>query len=82
MGCCFFKNDIDNLQPPKKTFFEFSLKDIDGVETSLSKFKGSKAFICVNVACSCGLTSSNYSELVELYKTYKYKLDYFIEIKV
>ena len=47
------------------------MKDIDGVDTSLSKFKGKKAIICVNVACSCGLTSNNYSELVELYKKYR-----------
>ncbi|CAK56203.1 unnamed protein product (macronuclear) [Paramecium tetraurelia] len=70
MGCLFFKSAVDNLQPPKKSFFEFQLKDIDGVDTSLSKFKGKKVIICVNVACSCGLTSGNYSELVALYKKY------------
>ncbi|CAD8063040.1 unnamed protein product [Paramecium sonneborni] len=70
MGALFFKKGVDKLQPTTKSFFEFELNNIDGQRTKLSQFKGKKAYICVNVACSCGLTSSNYSELVELYKTY------------
>ena len=59
---------MDKLEAPTKSFFEFELNNIDGEKTKLSKFQGKKAYICVNVACFCGLTSSNYIELVELYK--------------
>lgn len=33
MGSVFFKKGVDKLQPPTKTFFEFELKNIDGVNT-------------------------------------------------
>lgn len=39
----------------------------------LSSFKDAKAIIAVNVACACGLTSSNYEQLVALYNQYKDK---------
>nr|AYQ93004.1 glutathione peroxidase 7 [Rhodiola crenulata] len=55
-----------------KTIHDFTVKDIDGKEVSLSKFKG-KALLIVNVASQCGLTSSNYSELTQLYSKYKAK---------
>ncbi|KAM3131090.1 hypothetical protein pb186bvf_016788 [Paramecium bursaria] len=70
MGQVFFKTDSDKLQPTDKTFFQFKLNDIDGNEVQLSKFQGKKAYICVNVACACGLTSDNYKDLVDLYKKY------------
>ncbi|CAM8895218.1 unnamed protein product [Rhodiola kirilowii] len=54
------------------TIHDFTVKDIDGKEVSLSKFKG-KALLIVNVASQCGLTSSNYSELTQLYSKYKAK---------
>lgn len=55
-----------------KTIHDFIVKDIDGKEVSLSKFKG-KALLVVNVASQCGLTSSNYTELTQLYNKYKAK---------
>ncbi|KAM3131091.1 hypothetical protein pb186bvf_016789 [Paramecium bursaria] len=70
MGSIFFKTATDKLQPTDKNFFQLRLKDIDGVETELEKFAGRKAYICVNVACSCGLTSDNYKDLVDLYKKF------------
>ncbi|KAL3633425.1 glutathione peroxidase gpx1 [Castilleja foliolosa] len=53
-----------------KTIHDFTVKDIDGTDVSLSKFKG-KALLIVNVASRCGLTSSNYTELSQIYDKYK-----------
>ncbi|PON68657.1 Glutathione peroxidase [Trema orientale] len=53
-----------------KTLYDFTVKDIDGKETPLSKFKG-KVLLIVNVASKCGLTTGNYSELSHLYEKYK-----------
>lgn len=46
-------------------------KDIDGNLFKFSELKNKKAIIVVNVACKCGLTGSQYTGLVELYKKYK-----------
>ncbi|KAK9077814.1 hypothetical protein SSX86_006152 [Deinandra increscens subsp. villosa] len=46
------------------------MQDIDRKEVPLSKFKG-KVLLVVNVASQCGLTSSNYPELSQLYNKYK-----------
>ncbi|KAK6129814.1 hypothetical protein DH2020_036448 [Rehmannia glutinosa] len=54
----------------EKTIHDFTVKDIDGNDVSLSKFKG-RVLLIVNVASKCGLTSSNYSELSHLYEKYK-----------
>ncbi|XP_021746311.1 probable phospholipid hydroperoxide glutathione peroxidase isoform X1 [Chenopodium quinoa] len=54
----------------EQTIHDFTVKDIDGNDVALSKFKG-KVLLCVNVASKCGLTSSNYSELSHLYEKYK-----------
>ncbi|KNA15107.1 hypothetical protein SOVF_101230 [Spinacia oleracea] len=54
----------------EQTIHDFTVKDIDGKDVALSKFKG-KALLIVNVASKCGLTSSNYSELSQVYEKYK-----------
>ncbi|XP_048227594.1 phospholipid hydroperoxide glutathione peroxidase 1, chloroplastic isoform X1 [Ricinus communis] len=54
----------------EKSIHEYTVKDIDGKDVPLSKFKG-KALLIVNVASKCGLTSSNYTELSHLYEKYK-----------
>ncbi|CAN8284215.1 unnamed protein product [Cochlearia groenlandica] len=54
----------------EKTVHDFTVKDIDGKDVSLNKFKG-KVMLIVNVASRCGLTSSNYSELSHLYEKYR-----------
>lgn len=54
----------------EKSVHDFTVKDIDGKDVALSKFKG-KALLIVNVASKCGLTSSNYSELTHIYEKYK-----------
>ncbi|KAI3996665.1 hypothetical protein MKX01_009497 [Papaver californicum] len=54
----------------EKSIHDFSVKDIDGKEVSLSKFKG-KVLLIVNVASRCGLTTSNYTELSHIYNKYR-----------
>ncbi|KAG6485202.1 probable phospholipid hydroperoxide glutathione peroxidase [Zingiber officinale] len=54
----------------EKSIYDFTVKDIDGKDVSLSKFKG-KVLLFVNVASQCGLTSSNYTELSHIYDKYK-----------
>ncbi|KAI3756182.1 hypothetical protein L1987_55998 [Smallanthus sonchifolius] len=53
-----------------KSIYDFTVKDIDRKDVPLSKFKG-KVLLIVNVASQCGLTSSNYSELTQIYSKYK-----------
>ncbi|KAF8035657.1 hypothetical protein BT93_C1630 [Corymbia citriodora subsp. variegata] len=54
----------------EKTLYDFTVKDIDRNDVSLSKFKG-KVLLIVNVASKCGLTTSNYKELSHIYEKYK-----------
>uniref|UniRef100_A0A915PPU2 Glutathione peroxidase n=1 Tax=Setaria digitata TaxID=48799 RepID=A0A915PPU2_9BILA len=55
-----------------KTVYNFTMKDAEGKEVSLDKYRG-KPLIIVNVASQCGLTNSNYTELKELMEHYKDK---------
>ena len=57
---------------------DYTLKDIDGKEVDLSKYKG-KVVMFVNVASACGLTPQ-YAGLQELYE--KYQKDGFVLIGV
>ncbi|GLJ42248.1 hypothetical protein SUGI_0874430 [Cryptomeria japonica] len=50
--------------------YDFTVKDIRGNDVDLSIYKG-KALLIVNVASECGLTTSNYKEMNELYAKYK-----------
>ncbi|TMW69169.1 hypothetical protein Poli38472_001325 [Pythium oligandrum] len=52
------------------SFWEFTVKDIEGKDISLSTFQDSKAILLVNVASACGYTESNYKELQVLYEKY------------
>ncbi|KAL6911946.1 hypothetical protein ACP4OV_000751 [Aristida adscensionis] len=49
---------------------DFTVKDASGKDVDLSTYKG-KVLLIVNVASQCGLTSSNYTELSQLYEKYK-----------
>lgn len=51
------------------SIFDFTMKNIDGQETSLAKFKG-KVVLVVNVASQCGYTPQ-YAGLEALYEKYK-----------
>ncbi|EAR82654.2 glutathione peroxidase (macronuclear) [Tetrahymena thermophila SB210] len=55
------------------SIFDVRAIDIDGNECQLSKFKGKKAYLIVNVASKCGFTSTNYKQLYEIYKNYSDK---------
>ncbi|XP_010670824.2 probable phospholipid hydroperoxide glutathione peroxidase [Beta vulgaris subsp. vulgaris] len=65
-----FSSGVYARAATEKTIHDFTVKDIDGKDVALSKFKG-KALLIVNVASQCGLTSSNYTELSHLYEKYK-----------
>jgi glutathione peroxidase len=54
-----------------KTFFDFTVKSIDGSEYSLSQLKGKKIMV-VNTASKCGFTPQ-YETLQKLYQDYKDK---------
>ena len=53
------------------SIYDFKVKDIDGKEVSLEKYKG-KTLLIVNVASKCGFTSQ-YEGLEKLYNEYKDK---------
>ena len=53
------------------SIYNFEVKDIDGKEVSLEKYKG-KVLLIVNVASKCGFTSQ-YEGLEKLYNKYKDK---------
>ncbi len=54
-----------------KTIYDYTVKDINGKEISLSEYKG-KTLLIVNVASKCGFTPQ-YKDLEVLYKNYKDK---------
>ncbi len=55
----------------QKTVYDFTVKDIDGKDVSLSQYKG-KVLLIVNVASMCGNTPQ-YKDIETLYKKYKSK---------
>lgn len=52
------------------SIYDFVVTDIDGKDVEMSKYKG-KVLLIVNVASACGLTTTNYKELAEIYSKYK-----------
>lgn len=55
-------------EEPVKSIYDFTMKDIDGKELSLSAFRG-KVLLVVNVASKCGFTRQ-YSGLEKLYQAH------------
>lgn len=53
----------------QNSFYDFTVKDIDGNDFNLSSLKGKKVLV-VNTASKCGLTPQ-YKELQHIYETYK-----------
>lgn len=67
----FHKKGSESFSHEKEepnSLFDFSVNDINGKLKQLKSYKGKvKCFIVVNVACKCGLTSTNYQQLVDIY---------------
>mmetsp|Transcript_16044 Transcript_16044/g.27659 ORF Transcript_16044/g.27659 Transcript_16044/m.27659 type:complete len:164 (+) Transcript_16044:33-524(+) len=55
-----------------ESLFGYKVLDLSKREFDLSQLKG-KVVLIVNVASQCGLTDSNYKQLVDLYTQYKSK---------
>ncbi len=53
----------------RMSFYDFSVKNIDSKEISMSEYRG-KVLLIVNVASECGFTPQ-YEGLEKLYQTYK-----------
>ena len=60
-----------SLEAQNKSFYDFTVKTIDGKDFPLSSLKGKKVVV-VNVASKCGLTPQ-YAQLEKLYEKYKDK---------
>lgn len=60
-----------SLKAQHQSFYDFTVKTIDGKAYPLSQLKGKKVLV-VNVASKCGLTLQ-YAQLQELYEKYKDK---------
>ncbi|KAL3833503.1 hypothetical protein ACJIZ3_008239 [Penstemon smallii] len=53
-----------------QSIHDFTVQDVKGNDVNLGIYKG-KVLLIVNVASQCGLTTSNYTELAQLYEKYK-----------
>lgn len=60
-----------SLEAQNKSFYDFTVKTIDGKDFPLSSLKGKKVLV-VNVASKCGLTPQ-YAQLETLYEKYRDK---------
>lgn len=65
------KYDNDTFTNVPTSFWDITVKDIDGAEKTLNDYKGAKAYLIVNVASACGLTKSNYEQLTPIYNAHK-----------
>ncbi|CAG9762839.1 unnamed protein product [Ceutorhynchus assimilis] len=61
-----------NVSAKESSVYDFTVKDIQGNDVKLDKYKG-KVLLIVNVASNCGLTETNYKQLNELYDKYQEK---------
>lgn len=68
----FTKPSTDSKAMNKKSFYDFTMKSIDGKEIDFSIYKGKKVLL-VNTASECGFTPQ-YNELEELHTNYAAKL--------
>ncbi len=66
---CLMLHSGLNAKENSMSIYDFSVKDIEGKEVSMSKYEG-KVLLIVNVASECGFTPQ-YEGLEKLYQTYK-----------
>ncbi|RZC57548.1 hypothetical protein C5167_004849 [Papaver somniferum] len=65
-----FSEMASHFKKTHGSIHDFTVKDARGNDVDLSTYKG-KVLLIVNVASQCGLTTSNYTELAQLYQKYK-----------
>src|SRR3990167_1570886 len=69
--CCYKKHREAIFQQCPPSFFDVTVPDIHGNLVHFQQFRGKyKAFLCVNLASSCTLTSANYRQLVKMHEEY------------
>lgn len=73
---CMTLLSITSVNAQNKSFYDFTVKDINGQDIEMSSFKGKKVLI-VNVASKCGNTPQ-YEKLQEIFE--KYGKDNFVII--
>ncbi|XP_044766567.1 glutathione peroxidase-like [Coccinella septempunctata] len=63
---------IDNAENFQdiKSIYEFTAKDIYGVNVPLKKYRGHVCII-VNIASGCGYAKNNFEELIDIYQQYE-----------
>lgn len=66
-----FNSTPKDKKTTKKSIYDYTVKNIDGKEVKMSKYKG-KVLLIVNVASECGFTPQ-YEGLQKLYSEYKDK---------
>lgn len=66
---CTSKNDEQESLKSATSIYDFHALDIHGNDVDLNKYRG-HVLIIVNVASNCGLTDTNYKQLVQLYEKY------------
>jgi len=69
--CCIAVLPGNGIAKDADSVLDYSLKDIDGKDVPLSKYKG-KVILIVNVASKCGLTPQ-YEDIEMLYEKYSDK---------
>ncbi len=67
-----FKTKSEKLGEIPQNFFDTQAVDIKGNPVNFADLKGKyRGFVITNVACSCGLTSANYTQLIEFQNKYR-----------
>jgi glutathione peroxidase len=68
-----FHNKMENVSTKATSIKELSARNIDGelIEPLEKILEGKKAILVVNVATNWGLTKTNYTELVQIYKEHQ-----------
>ena len=62
-----------SVSAKEKSYKDFTLKDYDGKEHSLSQYQDSKAIVVMFIATRCAVSNAYNSRMLELYDDYKDK---------